>query len=756
MLLGMILAQVQDRKERVISYGGRKLNNAEQRYSTTERECLGVIVGLKHFQHYLRGVSVTIITDHAALKWLLSQKKPKGKLARWVAFIQQFHYTIRHQPGKNIGHVDGLSRRDYDENESENFDEQLDNIILPGSHLEKVNVSPIVFKGRRTRLKGHKVKCDTPPVLNLPVVEWSPDKIRDCQLRDPEAGLLLKYLEDKILPQDDTKARQTVLASDMYLVHDRVLYHLLDTKIQDAKRHIEEIRVSLVVSQELKYDVLTSVHGDLHSGHYGMQRTYSTLRLKYFWKGMYKDCRNFILSCQQCNTRKNPVSPIKAPLQPMKPARINERWAMDIVHMPLTPRGNKYILTFTEYCSRYVEAFPLQNTQAATVAKILVQEICFRFGSQELLSDLGSNFISELVQHTCKLLGIRQIYTTPYHPQTNGLIEKFHSTLAKNLSMYVSADHRDWDLYVCAVCYGYNTSVCIDSTQYSPFFIMFGREPYYPLDTVLPKLSEIPPNVREHALQVAHAREVSMSNIKECQHIIKKKYDKNAIADPLQPGELVWIFFPEINVGGSPKFFHNWSGPYLLTEKISPTDFKVSQAHDHKPLKNPIHVNRMKRFHHRSVVPPTPDNLHQIQQAPHEVSDLHMHDQAALLQSPPQQTNQANQQLQSLSQTLSRTSTVPQVQTVLENHSPMVDIDLPDPEVPRPENKNIETLSETQYEINKLLRARYNKDGKLEYLIDWKGYPASARTYEPLENLNQAATQYIRTHKIPITGHKRA
>ena len=338
-------------------------------------------------------MSVTIITDHAALKWLLSQKEPKGRLARWVAFIQQFHYTIRHQPGKNISHVDGLSRRDYDENESESFDKQLDNIILPGSHLEKVNVTPIVFKGRRTRLKGHKVKYDTPPVLHLPIVEWSPDKIRDCQLRNPEAGPLLKYLEDSILPQDDTKARQTVLASDMYLVHDRVLYHLLDTKIHDAKRHIEEIRVCLVVPQELKYDVLTSVHGDLHSGHYGTQRTYSTLRLKYFWKGMYKDCRKFSLSCQQCNTRKNPVSPIKAPLQPMKPARINERWAMDIVHMPLTPRGNKYILTFTEYCSRYVEASPLQNTQAATVAKILVQEICFRFGSpQELLSDLGSNF----------------------------------------------------------------------------------------------------------------------------------------------------------------------------------------------------------------------------------------------------------------------------------------------------------------------------------------------------------------------------
>ena len=116
------------------------------------------------------------------------------------------------------------------------------------------------------------------------------------------------------------------------------------------------------------------------------------------------------------------MSPIKAPLQPMKPSIINERWAMDVVHMPLTPRGHKYVLTFTEYCSQDVEAFPLQNTQATTVAQILVKEICFRYGPpQELLNNLGSNFISKLVQNTCKLLGIRRIYTTPYHPQTNGL-----------------------------------------------------------------------------------------------------------------------------------------------------------------------------------------------------------------------------------------------------------------------------------------------------------------------------------------------
>ena len=80
------------------------------------------------------------------------------------------------------------------------------------------------------------------------------------------------------------------------------------------------------------------------------------------------------------------------------------------------------------------------------------------------------------------------------------------------------------------------------------------------------------------------------------------------------------------------------------------------------------------------------------------------------------------------------------------------DIELPDPPVPRQTDTQSGPVEE--FEINKILRARYNKEGKLEYLVDWKGYPASARTYEPIENLNEAAKEYVSTHKIPITGHK--
>ena len=473
--IGMVLSQIQDGKERVISYGGKKLSPAEKRFSTTERECLAVIVAMKHFDSYLRGVHVTIVTDHIALKWILNQKQPKGRIARWVAYLQQFNYSIRHQPGNKLGNADGLSRREYDDPDEDKtekndspesvIDRELDDKIFindtDGSMA--VNVAPITFEGRRTRLKGQRTKQEYQPKLQLPKVTWSKENLRKCQLDDKMAGPMIKYLEEGTLPADKKREKDIIFTSDQYFIEDSVLYHLLDGKVSSPQRQVDEVRACLVVPEELKFDVLTSVHGDLCAGHHGTQKTYSDLRLKYYWRGMYTDCKNFVLSCQRCNTRKNPVHPTKAPLQPLSPAATNERWAMDIVHMPSTPRGNKYILTFIEYSSRYVEAFPLPNTQAATIARILVNEICFRYSPpQQLLSDLGSNFLSEIVRETCKLLNIERIYTSPYHPQTDGLLEKFHSTLGKNLSMYVTRDHQNWDLFVRAVCYGYNTSVCID------------------------------------------------------------------------------------------------------------------------------------------------------------------------------------------------------------------------------------------------------------------------------------------------------
>ena len=113
-------------------------------------------------------------------------------------------------------------------------------------------------------------------------------------------------------------------------------------------------------------------------------------------------------------------------------------------------------------------------------------------------------------------------------------------------------------------------------------------------------------------------------NLEESQKIMKERYYQNIHPQYFEPGELVWIYFPDVMVSGSRKFFHNWSRPYILLEKTSPLNFKVAHAHNNKPLKNVVYVNRMKPFHHRSIMSPQPEVMSDTQF--HDVSDFNPRD----------------------------------------------------------------------------------------------------------------------------------
>lgn len=125
-----------------------------------------------------------------------------------------------------------------------------------------------------------------------------------------------------------------------------------------------------------------------------------------------------------------------------------ERIAINILgELPQTAKGNEYILVISDYFTKWTEALPLPNKEACTVAKILVDEVLCRFGiPQTIHSDQGRQFESNLFREMCKLLGIeKKTRTTPYHPQSDGMVERFNRTLATMLTVYVSTNQRDWD-----------------------------------------------------------------------------------------------------------------------------------------------------------------------------------------------------------------------------------------------------------------------------------------------------------------------
>ena len=153
-----------------------------------------------------------------------------------------------------------------------------------------------------------------------------------------------------------------------------------------------------------------------------------------------------------------------------------------MLQLPVTEAGNKYVVVFADYLTKWVEAFAVKDQSAETIAHLLVEEIFCRHGApQQLLSDRGANFLSELVSEICKILRIKKVNTSGYHPQTNGLVEKFNSTLISMISKVAETSGKDWDKQLPFLLFAYRAAVH-DSTneQCHSLISLYGRDPRIP------------------------------------------------------------------------------------------------------------------------------------------------------------------------------------------------------------------------------------------------------------------------------------
>ena len=471
--LGMTLGQIQNNREVVIAYAGRNLSHTEQAYSTTEREALAVIGGINKFEPYLYGQRFTVHTDHHALRWLMNIKDVTGRLARWSLFIQQFDFEIKHRPGVNNGNADALSRRPY-----------------PSEHANLYSLT----------------------------IDQN-EHVREMQRKDTEFLYIIQYLESKTLPEDENICRKILAEIDHYLIDDNgVLQHLW---IPTGRKRAD-ITVQLVVPSALRFEVLKSMHDDHLGGHLGIEKTYTKIHTRYFWPGLFKDVQHWCRSCAPCAMRKTPQNRHKAPLLPIPVEGAFDRIAVDCLGpYPESYSGNPYVIVFSDYLTKWPEAFAVRTTDAPVIAKLLVEEILCRHGSpRTLLSDRGKNFLSTLVREVCKLMSTTKLNTTAYHPQCDGLVERFNAFISQTLTMYVSANQRNWDEFLPSILFAYRSSPSA-STGDSPFYLLYGRESRFPVDIKL-----LPPNVDKLATSIATHRERIVTQLEEAQRLAKLNIER--------------------------------------------------------------------------------------------------------------------------------------------------------------------------------------------------------------------------------------
>jgi hypothetical protein len=236
------------------------------------------------------------------------------------------------------------------------------------------------------------------------------------------------------------------------------------------------------ISQEDRLKILKEMHEKPTGGHLGMNRTYDRIKLFTSWPGMKQEIEDSIKRCEICQKNKITQNKTKMPLQiTTTPDVVWEKCCLDIVG-PLTTtlEGNKYLLTFQDELSKYTLAIPIPQQDAETVARAFVEQVILKFGiPQVILTDQGSNFLSELFTNVCKLLKIKKIKTTAYHPETNGALERTHRVLVEYLRCFILEDQSNWDKWITYATFVFNTTPHT-STGYTPHELMFGRKPNIP------------------------------------------------------------------------------------------------------------------------------------------------------------------------------------------------------------------------------------------------------------------------------------
>ena len=353
----------------------------------------------------------------------------------------------------------------------------------------------------------------------------------------------------------------------------------------------------IIVPETMKQLVLEINHDHMLAGHLGVAKTLLKIKRQFTWPSIAKDVKQYVKSCLQCARRKA-LGTSKAPLQPLLPSeRVWERIAMDVVGpLPESTEGNKYILVLSDYASRYALTIAMEDQKAKTIAFHLADKIISKYGAPEkVLTDQGTNFLSKLVEEICTLFKIKQLRTTSYHPQTDGLVERFNRTLCDMLSCYVSEEPDNWDKYLPFVTLAYNSSEQ-STLKNNPFYLFYGRQPNLPSDIIIVNQEdEEDENIK---FQWKKSIDLAQSNLKKAQEKQKQYYDKDTKIISYKEKQLVLLKAPP----APGKFNPRWNGPFMIIKKLNDLNYSIRK---HPPTEKDrfftVHVNRIKLLPQRTV-----------------------------------------------------------------------------------------------------------------------------------------------------------
>ncbi|CAF4565668.1 unnamed protein product, partial [Rotaria sp. Silwood2] len=443
-----------------VAFASRGLKPAEKKYSAIELEALAIWWSVtQKFRSYIEGQQFFLETDHKPLLSLMKKPYHNARIARWMTTLQQYDMIIQYIPGKENTTADALSR--YPVDKPDVNDEDSPRLITSSTQTDNIFVNVVTT---RSMTRQH-----SSPVPSTTTSSSAPSS--RTTITPPETPR-------STLPVPSSSSSSSYNDINISFDHDILTLH------QDQDLGIQKIK---------KVSPLTSKYTlDDHNIHYKMitRKNGHVLQLPYVpaslipQPNMYQDIERHILSCINCRKHKPSRRKTDGYLHSIEPPRgVWERLAMDYVGpVPQSKSGNKYFLVLTDLFSKFVITKAVPNNTSTTAAKFLLFDVFMIYGVPvEIITDNGQHFSSSLYESLLTLTQCCHVKTTPYNPKANGQCERHNATLVPNLLALSNRSRSDWEDKLVATIFNYNATRH-DSTGYTPFELMFARQPRFIAD----------------------------------------------------------------------------------------------------------------------------------------------------------------------------------------------------------------------------------------------------------------------------------
>lgn len=532
----MLVQEDPEGEEYAIGYASRALKKNEANYSAHLLEQATIVWAIDYFAHYLKGVRFIIRSDNKPSVELGTVHKKT--LSRLQEAMLEFDFALEHVEGKNNKAADALSRN----------------------------------------------AC----VMALYAIDENEVSVEYAQRSCPTIGVLKRYLESGEIPEEEEMKKWVQRMAKTCNAEDGLVWHA-ETRRGHRKKQL------LLVPEGMRNQLIAESHARPEAGHGGVDRTAERIQMAFWWPNIRNDCHEFVKGCETCQLART-TKPAPAHLVPLQiTTRPGERVHLDLFGPVLTSSGgNKFILVITDSFSKWTICVPIPNKSAEEVGKAYFERwLCMYGASEALVSDCGREFCNSVVNEICQLWGCDKRNTTPWHPQTNSLAERYNQSIINYMRCALDNDSTlDWETRLPMLQLSFNAHVH-RATMETPFFMMFGRDPRLPY-TNFRKNRWYGQSYAAAQMQAMHsAYSKAKENMREAEIIRKNYYSRKSKERQFHIGDRVLVHFPHTPKGVNRKFYKYWKMCRVVA-KVGPVNLRVRTMKEEPRKKSEflIHVDR--------------------------------------------------------------------------------------------------------------------------------------------------------------------